>query len=105
MSPFAIVFAQTGTFAATNAAESALKACGFAIGPQQRGAPRAVMFGNYSVSKWKNLGAHERRETHATLTGDGRGGPLTFRLLPAAPDDAVAAAEQLLTTPSTQQAV
>jgi hypothetical protein len=93
MTPFAIVFNQRGDFAATNEAEHLLEAAGFAIGPSQRGAPRAVMFGNYTVAKWKNLNHDERRETHGTLTGDGREGPVTFRLLPAAPDDAVRAAE------------
>lgn len=95
MSPFAIVFDQRGDFAATDVAERLLAAHGFSIGPSQRGAPRAVMFGNYAVSKWKNLNQDERRETHATLTGDGREGPLTFRLLPAAPDEAFSAAERM----------
>jgi hypothetical protein len=76
MSPFAVTFNQTGTFAATYEAERLLKAHGFAIGPSQRGSPRAVMFGNYVVAKWSNLDHNERRETHATLTGDGREGPL-----------------------------
>ena len=87
----AIVFDREGVFEATNDAEAFLASAGFAIGPSQRGAPRAVMFGNYTVSKWRNLNHDERRETHGTLTGDARNGPLTFRLLPAAPDDAIAA--------------
>ena len=88
---FGIVFAHAGEFEAENAAEALLGANGFAIGPSQRGAPRAVMFGDYTVSKWRNLSQDERRETHATLTGDGRWGPITLRLLPAAPDAAVRA--------------
>lgn len=95
---FGITFDQIGDFAATNEAERLLKAHGFAIGPSQRGAPRAVMFGNYIVSKWKNLNRVEREFTHATLTGDGRNGPLTLRLLPAAPDAAVEALAQLAAT-------
>lgn len=87
----AIVFAATAEFQASRDAEAFLEAAGFAIGPSERGAPRAVMFGNYAISKWRNLNHDERRETHATLTGDGRHGPLTFRLLPAAPDAAVEA--------------
>jgi hypothetical protein len=90
---FAITFAGLGDFEATRAAEKALGARGFAIGPMQRGAPRAVMFGDYQVAKWRNLSRDERRETHASLTGDGRNGPLIFRLLSAAPDDACRAFE------------
>ena len=84
-----IVFDRDGDFAAANDATAFLKAAGFSVGSSQRGAPTAVMFGDYAVSKWKNLNHDERRETHATLTGDNRNGPLTFRLLPAAPDAAV----------------
>lgn len=88
---FCIVFDRVGTFAALNDARSFLKGAGFSLGPSQRGAPIACMFGDYSVSKWQNLNHDERREVHGTLTGDGREGPLTFRLLPAAPDGCIAA--------------
>ena len=49
-----------------------------------------------AFSKWKNLNHAERREVHGTLTGDGRNGPLTFRLFPAAPDEAATAISKLL---------
>jgi len=88
---FGIVFDRAGTFAAMNDARAFLKGAGFSLGPSQRGAPIACMFGDWSVSKWRNLSHDERREVHATLTGDGREGPLTFRLLPAAPDGCIAA--------------
>ncbi len=94
---FGIVFYAMGTWAALREAEAFLKGAGFSIGSGQRGAPTAVMFGDYLVSKWKNLNHDERRETHATLTGDNREGPLTLRLLPAAPDEAVKAIEAALT--------
>lgn len=93
MARFGITFAQVGDFAACHAAEAALKAHGFAIGPTQRGAPRAIMFGDYAVSKWSNLNQNERRETHATMTGNFRDGPVILRLLPAAPDAACVAFE------------
>lgn len=91
-----IVFDATGDFAATNEAREFLKGAGFSLGSSQRGSPTAVMFGDCSVSKWGNLNHDERRETHATLTGDNRNGPLTFRLLPAAPDEAIAAIAKAL---------
>ena len=90
---FNITFTATGDFAALNQAEAFLRKAGFSLGSPQRGAPTACMFGDYAISKWRNLDQDERRETHATLTGDNRNGPLTFRLLPAAPDEAVQAIE------------
>lgn len=87
----AIVFRATEEFRATHDAEALLKQAGFSIGPTQRGAPRAVMFGDYLVAKWRGLNHDQRRKTHGTLTGDNRHGPLMFRLLPAAPDAAIEA--------------
>ncbi|MES2904912.1 MAG: hypothetical protein V4696_12060 [Pseudomonadota bacterium] len=90
---FGITFYAAGDFAASDQAEVFLKEAGFSLGSSRRGAPTACMFGDYTVSKWRNLNHDERRETHATLTGDRRNGPLSFRLLPAAPDEAVQAIE------------
>lgn len=53
------------------------------------------MFGDYAVEKWRNLSHDDRREIHGTLSGDGREGPVFFRLLPAAPDAAARAAEAM----------
>lgn len=93
---YGIVFTAMGEWEAGDQAEAFLKQLGFSLGSDQRGAPTAVMFGDYAVSKWKNLNQDERRETHATLTGDRRYGPVTFRFLPAAPDEAVKAVEAAL---------
>ena len=91
-----IVFEGEGPFVAMNKAEAFLAECGFSFGSWQRGAPAACMFGDYSISKWSNLNHDERREIHATLSGDGRRGPLIFKMLPAAPDEAIAAVEAAL---------
>ena len=91
-----IVFKGDGPFVALWKAEAFLKECGFSFGSWQRGAPTACMFGDYSVSKWRNLNHDKRREVHATLTGDHRRGPLIFEMLPAAPDEAIAAVEAAL---------
>lgn len=93
---FGVIFDGVGDFAAMGEAERFLGDAGFSLGSWQRGSPCAVMFGDYSISKWSNLDHDERREVHATLTGDGRNGPLVFRLLPAAPDEAVSAIESAL---------
>lgn len=83
-----VMFNNAGQFAALREATALLVKAGFSVGPTQRGAPAAVMFGDYLIAKWKNLNGLQRRETHATLTGDNRNGPLTIRLLPAAPPEA-----------------
>lgn len=93
---FGIVFTGADTFQARRDAERFLEEAGFSVGPSQRGAPSAVMYGDYAISKWRNLDRDERRETHATLTGDGRNGPLMLRLLPACPDEAVKALDAAL---------
>lgn len=86
-----ILFDRAGDFAALRDAEDFLREAGFSVGSIQRGLPTAVMYGDYSIAKWRNLDAEERQATHATLSGDNRNGPLTFRLLPAAPKEAVVA--------------
>ncbi len=78
-------------FDAYHLARSIMAGAGFSLGPSQRGAPVACMFGDWAVAKWKNLNRVERNETHATIEGDHREGPCRIRLLPAAPDEAVSA--------------
>lgn len=92
---FFITVSGGATFDAYNAARSLMADAGFSLGPSQRGAPVACMFGDWAVAKWKNLNRIERGETHAVIEGDNRDGPLRIRLLPAAPDDAVRAFEAL----------
>lgn len=91
-----IIFDKKGDFAALQDAKSALQSAGFSIGSIQRGYPTAIMFGDYSVSKWSSLNREERLATHAQLTGDNRHGPLTLTILPAAPDQAIAAIQQMV---------
>jgi|SRR5947209_12617624 len=91
---FIRTFDQTGDFAAMHAAERFLSERGFSVGSNQRGAPRGVMFGNYDIAKWRNLGADERLELHGTLIGDGRNGPLALRIYASAPAGAIAALTQ-----------
>lgn len=89
--PGRVVFEQEGTFAALHACERFLTDRGFSFGSWQRGAPCAVMFGDYDISKWRNLSAAERAATHGQFSGDGRNGPIILVLTPAAPDEARAA--------------
>lgn len=48
-------------FANEPAAEQALLNAGFSIGRKQRGAPRGVLFGQYDIQKWRNLGLSHRQ--------------------------------------------
>jgi hypothetical protein len=85
---FVRVFSAKGDFEAMDEAETFLSERGFSIGTNQRGAPRGVMFGDYSIEKWRNLNKREISELHGTLVGDGRNGPLTLTIFAAAPDEA-----------------
>lgn len=83
-----ILFAHLGTWAAKEACERFLRDRGFSIGISQAGAPRGVLFGNFGISKWRNLRQADRDGLHATVTGDGREGPLRLTVLPACPSGA-----------------
>jgi hypothetical protein len=54
---------------AFNAAEKALAACGMSLGAMQAGDPAGIMFGDWSIQKWRNLRQHHRRDLHGVLTG------------------------------------
>lgn len=90
MSPFFITFDDAGEWVASSKARALLNEAGFSVGPNQRGAPTAAMFGAYLVSKWRNLNREQRAETHATIEGDTRHGPVRIRLLPACPHEGAA---------------
>lgn len=75
-----IVFDNPGTFQAKYAAEDFARSCGFSVGSGQAHAPTGLMYGDYLVAKWKNMSAAQRRALHATITGDGREGPVTLNI-------------------------
>lgn len=84
-------FTQTGDFEATHAAEKFLKESGFSLGTTCHGLPRGIMFGDYWITKYRNLDRGQRQALHGELVGDGRNGPVTIRLFDSAPEDAKAA--------------
>lgn len=86
-----IEFKQTGTFVALDAARCWLKDCGFSVGPSQADGPCAIWYGDYLISKWRNLSAAEKRQVHAIMEGNLREGPVRIKLMPAATPDAIAA--------------
>lgn len=75
-----VTFSDDGVFVANDAAEKWCAARGIAVGEMQRGAPRGLLYGNYRISKWRNLNRDERRELDGTMSGDGRLGPITIRI-------------------------
>jgi hypothetical protein len=75
-----IVFSNKGTFAAMSAAEDWCEARGLAVGSSERGRPRGIRFGLWSIAKWRNLNLAEKQALHGTMTGDMRNGPVTVTL-------------------------
>lgn len=80
MSEVMKTFSETGDFEASRAAEKWCHQNGISIGIPQRGAPRGLMYGDCAISKWRNLGIHEKAAMHGTLTGDMRNGPVFLRI-------------------------
>lgn len=84
-------FTDPGDFIACWAAEEWLKRRGFSVGSMQGPEPRAIWHGDCYISKWRGLSAAEKRDMHASMTGDMRNGPVRITLASAASLEAVAA--------------
>jgi hypothetical protein len=74
------VFAETGEFAASHAAEEWCARHGISVGFMQRRDPRGLLYGDYAISKWRNLTAEHRRSLDGRMTGDMRNGPVTVTI-------------------------
>ena len=85
-------FISKGDFAAFYLAEIWLKNHGFSLGSMQRDDPIGVMYGEYTISKWRHLNDTDRALLHGQLTGDKRNGPVILEIFGSAPEEAVAAA-------------
>lgn len=72
-------------------AERALKAAGFSVGSRQRGAPSGILFGDYSIAKWRNMTVAEREACHGQIFGDDLPVQVTFPPAPPEVDDAIMA--------------
>lgn len=72
-------FEGSSDFEALRAAETHLRARGFSYGSSERGAPTGVMYGEFDISKWRNLSAEDRKSLDgAILAGDHRNGPVVI---------------------------
>ena len=78
------VFDDAGDFKALRAAEAWCRDHGVSYGPTDRTGKLALMAGDYMIAKWHNLTLKEQAESHGTLSGDFRNGPLTLRIDAAA---------------------
>lgn len=81
-------------WAAYHRAEKFLTDAGFSIGSMQRGFPTVAMFGDWDVSKWGNMTARERKDSHVYIEGARgtfRGGPIRVSVRSNCPAEAVQA--------------
>jgi hypothetical protein len=83
-----VEFNNAGDFQACYAAEAWLKARGFSVGSSQGGEPRAIWHGDCYISKWRGLSAADKREMHASMTGNQRNGPVRVTLHASASPEA-----------------
>lgn len=79
-----------GDFAAVWRAERLLQEHGFSVGAMQRGSPCGILFGDYSIQKWRNLNEAERAALHGVMDGD-RSSDVQIEIWDIAPLEAVAA--------------
>lgn len=77
------------------AAEAAIRAAGFSIGPIALGVPRGVMLGNRTVAAWSRMSRSELLDLHGQMWRD-REGRISFMLHADAPPAAARAFYRLL---------
>jgi hypothetical protein len=77
---FVKVFEGKETFEASNAAEQWCSDNGISFGSTCAMAPQALLFGDYSIAKWRNLTAKERNQVHGVIEGSVRSGPVTVKI-------------------------
>ncbi len=78
------VFQQTGDFVAMHLAEDWCKDQGISVGSGERGRPRGLLRGDFTIAKWRNLNENERAALDGEMTGDMRNGPITIQMKAAA---------------------
>ena len=75
-----IDFNDEGDFQAYYEALDWLDQKGISYGPSCAMSPIALLFGDHSIAKWRNLTSAERAEVHGTMTGNFRHGPVTISI-------------------------
>jgi hypothetical protein len=77
---FVKVFEGKKDFEALYAAEQWCRDNGISYGPTCAAGPQALLFGDYSIAKWRNLTAKERKQVHGVIEDSLREGPVTLRI-------------------------
>jgi hypothetical protein len=77
---FVKVFEGTEDFKAQHAAEKWCRDNGISYGDTCAMAPQALLFGNYSIAKWRNLTAKERNQVHGVIEDSRREGSVTVKI-------------------------
>jgi len=75
-----IEFTQQGTFQALYAAQAWCRENGISYGSLCSPFPTGLLFGDYVISKWRNLSKQERDDLHGTMSGEFREGPVIIEL-------------------------
>lgn len=75
-----MTFSEEGAFAAKYAADAWCKEHGISVGEPCAGKPRGLLFGDFSIAKWRNLNAVEIAQLHGRMTGCIRNGPLFIEI-------------------------
>lgn len=79
-----IIFNDKGTFQAKYAAENWCRDNNISYGSSCADSPIGLLRGNYTISKWRDLTAKQRKELDGTMEGNFRDGPVTIRLIDGA---------------------
>ncbi|WP_062117237.1 hypothetical protein [Collimonas pratensis] len=91
---FTKAITESGDFEAMGLAQSFLEDRGFSVGRMQRDSPRGLIFGQFDISKWRNMDEIEIQALHGRMTGDMRNDPVTIVIFHTAPAEAIASASR-----------
>jgi hypothetical protein len=67
-------------FEAQYAAEHWCRDNGISYGSTCVSSPQALLFGDYSIAKWRNLTAKERNQVHGVIEDSRREDPVTVKI-------------------------
>ena len=85
-----MTFDQTTDFAAVNAARNWLQEQGYSYGSMCMDMPIGILKGNWTIAKWRNLTAKERKQLDGQLVSkDVRNGPVVVQLKDPATDEEI----------------
>ena len=85
-----MTFDQTADFAAVDAARNWLQEQGYSYGSMCMDMPIGILEGSWTIAKWRNLTAKERKQLDGQLVSkDFRSGPVVVQLKDSATDEEI----------------